>query len=330
MSTYLIENFVNTKPGEAIRLFPFGKLVKNGNVREITPELAAQFRLPHFMPPIKMGSHEDTTPAGGHIARLEVRTDGLYGVPEYTDKGAQVLLDGSYRYHSPEVIWGDGALENPLDGSLIQGPLIVGLALLHTPHLGERAALYSIEPKEGVIQMTNETVTMPVSWLEKLFSGGGRNNDAQPPAVDSAPSQPEDYTALAKQRDDLAAQIATMQAEQAQLARVAQFTTELKPTKLAELKEAPQMLASMTDAQAAWVVTQFSALSAQIDESKLTGDVGNSTNDPTDIDPVTSLTAIVQTRAATDGTDFNTAFKVVAQEQPELVAAYNATVYGGK
>jgi len=46
--TVTIEEFVNVKAGEAYRLFPFGKIVKGGKVREITPEFARTIQLPHF------------------------------------------------------------------------------------------------------------------------------------------------------------------------------------------------------------------------------------------------------------------------------------------
>src|SRR5574342_495432 len=93
-TTLLIDDYVATRPGQPYRLFPFGKIVKNGKTREITPEFASQFKLPHFKPAIKLGSHEDTTPAGGHIIGLEVRDDGLYDVPELNEKGEQALADG--------------------------------------------------------------------------------------------------------------------------------------------------------------------------------------------------------------------------------------------
>src|SRR5512139_4007279 len=160
-TTYLIDNYVTTNQGPAYRLFPFGVIYKNGKRREITPEYAAQFKLPHFRPAVKLGSHEDTTPAGGFIVALEVRDDGLYAVPEWNEKGETAMQDGAYRYHSPEVLWDDGAIENPADGSLITGPLILGDALLHMPHLGEATALYSIEPITEEQKMEN--VTVPAS-----------------------------------------------------------------------------------------------------------------------------------------------------------------------
>ena len=143
---YLPEEYVSVSLGEPFRLLPFGKLVKGGKVREITAELANRFRLPHFKPPIKLGSHKDETPAGGFIVGLEVRNDGLYGIPQVTEKGQKAFDEGDYRYHSPEIIWEGNGYEDPQTGETIEGPLIVGDALLHTPHLGERAAMYSFEP----------------------------------------------------------------------------------------------------------------------------------------------------------------------------------------
>ena len=78
-SFYVIDDFVNVRPGDPFRLLPFGTLIKGGKKRNITPELAAKFKLPHFKPPIKLGLHNYETPAGGHITGLFVGKDGLYG-----------------------------------------------------------------------------------------------------------------------------------------------------------------------------------------------------------------------------------------------------------
>ena len=63
-----------------------------------------------------------------------------------------------------------------------------------------------------------------------------------------------------------------MEAHQAHQARVDHFAAQLRETKVAPDAE---ILASMSDEQAAWVVQQFKALSAQINESALTGEVGS-------------------------------------------------------
>ena len=80
----LPDNYVNVSAGEAIRLFPYGKFFKGGKERNFTKELAAKFKIPHFKPPIKLGSHEDNEKGGGVIVGLEVREDGLHALPEFT------------------------------------------------------------------------------------------------------------------------------------------------------------------------------------------------------------------------------------------------------
>ena len=115
-TTYVLDNYVTTTAGNPFRIFPFGVIYKNGVKREITPDFAKQIKLPHFKPPIKLASHDDSAPAGGFIVGLEVREDGLYAVPEWNEAGLKAIQDGAYRYNSPEIIWGDGAIENPVTG----------------------------------------------------------------------------------------------------------------------------------------------------------------------------------------------------------------------
>ena len=220
-NTYLIENFVNTRTGDPYRLFPFGKIVKGGIVHEITPDSARNFKLPHFKPPIKLGAHDDPTPAGGHIVALEVREDGLYAVPEWNDKGSQALQDGAYRYHSPEVIWEDGGLENPENGAVISGPLVLGDALLHTPHLGEATALYSVNPME--VKDMEENMTIPKSFWDKFVAP----IFAKEPEKVEVVKEPEDYAATKIERDELKAKIEKQEAEAVRKSRVEKFDAEL-------------------------------------------------------------------------------------------------------
>jgi hypothetical protein len=167
MDLLILDRFTATQPGEPYRLLPFGVIYKGGKRREVTKQLAATFKLPHFKPAIKIGSHEETTPAGGFIVGLEVRKDGLYAVPEFTDKGLKVLADGSYRYHSPEILW-EGGFEDPTTGKLLEGPLIIGDALLHMPHMGEAAALYQVQPTtKQPRQLTPQEATNTLDWLIK-------------------------------------------------------------------------------------------------------------------------------------------------------------------
>lgn len=320
-SMYLLDEFVTTQPGEPYRLFKFGRVIKGGIPRDITPELARQFRLPHFKPPIKLGSHADTTPAGGHIVGLEVREDGLYAVPEYVEKGLQTLADGAYRYQSPEVIWPGGGLEDPVTGDFIEGPLIVGDALLHTPHLGEAAALYSVEPVEIGGNMAEETVQVPKGIFDTFVSWFKRTAEPQPEPEAPAPAEPvipDEYKAAVVERDELKARLVALEAQQAQNARVEGYAAQLKETKIAEGAE---MLASMTDEQAGWVVTQFKALSAQVNESALTGEVGSTGDGPTEPKDVIEGAVKAHMEEHKEATWLE-AFDAVRHAQPDLFAAY--------
>jgi phage I-like protein len=307
-TTYLVDNYVNTKPGEPYRLFPFGKIVKNGRERVITPEYAATFKLPHFKPPVKLGSHNDETPAGGHIIGLEVRGDGLYAIPEWNDKGIKSVEDGAYRYHSPEVIWDDGGLENPENGDFIRGPLILGDAMLHTPHLGEAAKLYSIGDNT-----MEENIQMPKSFWDKFVA----------PLLDRKPETqvvektPEDYEATKQERDEYKSKLAAIEAEKNRAGRVEKFTAALKETKVNfELSE---LLADLPEEKADAILKEFKALSAQIDESKLTGETG--VQGEAETDPKAAFNAAVLAIAAEKKINYNAAFEHVKASSPDLFKA---------
>jgi hypothetical protein len=318
-SDFLLDEYVATRPGDPYRLLPFGVIIKNGNRREITPEYAKQFKLPHFKPPIKLGNHDDTTPAGGHILRLEVRADGLYAIPELNDKGAQAILDGAYRYQSPEVIWEGGSLEDPTTGDPIEGPLIVGDALLHTPHLGEAAALYTIQPIQGVNTMPEDTVQVPKSIFDVFTSWFKRNTEPKPePEHVEAPEPviPDEFKAAVAERDQYKAQVEAMQAEASKKVRVDKFATALKETK-AGIKA--EMLASMTDDQANAVVTELKALSAQIAANDaLTHEVGTANEADLSIDPQVNYDAQIKALAAEKKITYPAAAVQFAVAHPDL------------
>jgi hypothetical protein len=321
-SIYLIDEYIAVTPGEAYRLLPFGRIVKNGKVREITREMAAKFRLPHFKPPIKLGSHKEEAPAGGHIIALEVREDGLYAIPEYTQTGAETTAAGNYRYHSPEIIW-EGGYEDPMTGELIAGPLIVGDALLHTPHLGEATALYSVEPINGGIHMADETVTIPMSFWDKLtarfFEPVAQAEPAPPPA--QVPEPQDNYVA---QVETLTAEVETLKAEKAQLeaararqSRVDEFAAEFKATGMADDTDLFSVLADLPTDTAASLTQRLKALSAQAAAANLTKDVGGN-GDQTN--PADKFSAAIEAKIS-EGMTRNDAVMAVYRETPELIDA---------
>jgi hypothetical protein len=318
-TTYLIDNYTTTKTGAGYRLFPFGVIYKNGKRREITPELASQFKLPHFKPAIKLGSHEDPTPAGGFIVGLEVREDGLYAVPEWNEKGEIALQDGAYRYHSPEVIWDDGAIENPTDGTMINGPLILGDALLHMPHLGEATALYSIEPTTTEEKPMSENVTIPQNMWDKFIAP----LFAREPEVQTVEvvKEPEDYAATKIERDELKAKIEAQEAAGARKARVEKFTAELGETKADPALS--DLLADLPDEKAEAIMRQFKALSEQINETALTGEAGvEGKGEVTTDDPKLDFNRVVVNLAEEKSINYNAAFEQVKSAQPDLFLAW--------
>jgi len=313
---YIIDNFVNVQAGNAYRLFPFGVIYKNGHRREITPENAHLFKLPHFKPPIKLGSHEDITPAGGQIAALEVRADGLYAIPELNEQGAESFERGNYRYHSPEVIWEDGAIEDPTTGQLIFGPLIIGDALLHTPHLGEAAALYTYEPQTIGETMTEDKSIIPPEWLEKfsaLFSRAEKITEVNA----------EQFSALKQERDDYAAKFAQLEAEKKAADTLAGIVTELKSDKFGSMyievgkaQEAAEYLARMDEETRGWAMRNFSALAAQAKSPDLFTEKGSNT--PAPADPADMLKTAIDAYQIEHKVDFVAAYEAVKSTKPEL------------
>lgn len=310
----LIQDFVTLQPGDPFRLFPFGVIYKNGKRREITPEYARQINLPHFRAPIKLGSHEDVTPAGGFITALEVRDDGIYAVPEWNERGLKAIREGAYRYHSPEIIW-SGGLENPTDGGAINAPLIVGTALLHTPHLGEAAALYEIEVIESNKEITmEENITLPKALWDKFIAPLFERKAETVEVVKTV--EPEDYAATKAERDELKARIEAQEAARLQAESVEKFTAELKATKANP--ELAGLLAELSDEKAEAVLTQFKALSAQIDESKLLGEKGTEGGNDLPEDPKAAFNALVLKIVDEKKVNYNAAFEQAKTEYADL------------
>lgn len=316
------EKYVHTEAGDPFRIFPFGKIFRDGEIREVTSEIAASFVLPHFKPPIKLGSHNDETPAGGHIIALEVRDDGLYAVPEYTDKGNKAIEEGDYRYNSPEIIWADQAIENPETGEWISGPMIVGVALLHEPHLGEATAMYRIKTIE-IKELNMEAEVVSLSILEKAVAilRPEKVEEVEPEVV-----MPENYEAeqeeLSELRKDKAERKEADAKAEALSAVKKEFDTEefgISYIELGKADEAAEMLAGMSEEQREWVLVNFKALSAQIDAG-VTGELGNTGDGETDPN-VDARDVAVKAYAAEHEVGYVEAFKAVLTAQPELFEA---------
>lgn len=325
---YILDLFVKTQPGEAYRLFPFGTIYKGGKKRVIDAEYAAKFKLPHFKPPIKLGSHGETTPGGGTIIGLEVREDGLYAVPEYTEKGQKTLDEGDYRYHSPEVIWEGGGLEDPSTGKVIEGPLIVGDAMLHTPHLGEAAALYTYERMEA--DMPDEIVQVPGTIWEKFTALIEKLTAAPEPPAPIVVEETDEFRAAAQERDQYKMQLDQLKSEQAKAAEKAALVADLQNKEkfgtmwiaLDKAEEAAGMLGTMGPEQRDWVMRTFSALNGQIQTSELYGEKGTS-GAGAEADPMSALDAAIRAKMSEKQVLYNEALGMIRADHPEMFdAAY--------
>lgn len=331
--TFIVSEFVQTTVGSPFRLFPFGKIVKNGNEHEITPDTAKLFKLPHFKPPIKLGSHDEPTPAGGHIVALLVKEDGLYAVPEWNEAGLKAMQDGAYRYHSPEVVWDEGAIEHPQSGALMQGPFIMGDALLHEPHLGEAAKLYSVtmhenDGEKGVMKMSDETIQVPKTWFDGVVDFIKRDGpkEEEPMPI----TETDEYKAAVEQRDNLQAELDQLKADEAQKGLLGSLTADLQDQEkfgmafieLETASEAADMLSGMSEDQREWVLRHFKAFIAQINESELTGEEGSDQENTTSDDPAEAFDAAVRAISVEDKVDYNTALQKAIKDHPELYTAY--------
>jgi len=328
---YFVDSYVQTEVGEPFRLLPFGKLYRGEHVIDFTPEMAERVRLPHYKPPIKLGGHADDLPAGGHIVGLEVRDDGLYGVPEWTEKGQQRMAEGDYRYQSPEILW-DGWIEDATTGNRTEGPAITGMALLHNPALGEAAAFYSANSDEHEEAHMSDTVQVPASIWERALdalTGGGQETQPEPNGQPPQPQRGEsDQLAALKEKagqvDELTAKveqyesrIAEMEAQERRAERVAHFAAEFEDTAAADDKELHEALADLDDEQADKIVQKFKALAAQVDDS-LEEDVGASGDGQGADSPQAKVDAAVKAKMTETGTGYVEAFEAVRREQPDL------------
>jgi hypothetical protein len=325
-ATFLVDNFVKVAPGQPFRLFPWGVVVKNGVSHDVQP--GQGWRLPHFKPPIKLGSHDMTTPAGGHIRGLQEGFDGLYAIPEYTPKGLRAIDEGDYRYQSPEVIW-QGGVENPEDGSIIPGPMIIGVALLHTPHLGEKAALYHVtEVSEMAETQTNGTdipVVVPKNLLDALTTFLHRE-PKQEPGHQASKDFSVDVTNLQAELEQYKSELEALKADKLRQARIEKYRADLIEAKLPG--EDAEILASMTEDQAKWVIEKFSALATQIKDSALFGETGSSAQGVDN--PAQALNAWIEQYMREKGVDYNKALAASRKEAPELFASYAVSIKTNK
>lgn len=335
---FVMDEFVNTKAGEPFRLLSFGTFTKNGVKHSLTRETALQFKLPHWKPAIKLGSHEEATPAGGHIVGLQVGEDGLYAIPQWTDKGSKAVDEGDFRYHSPEIVWENGAIEDPNTGEFISGPMIVGDALLHNPHLGEGTAFYEYQPHKKETPMTDQNVSVPQSLLNGLmglvFGPGAGNGEPGKIEPQAALVKREELAAAIKERDELKAKVEAQEKAAAHKAEVDKLTVELQKKErfgvlFADAKvvgEAAEMFSAIPEAQREYFMRKMAALQAVADFNKLGTEFGGTGKTNGGTNAIDSFSALVKATQKDRKVSYAQALTITTNENPDAAAAYNAAM----
>ena len=162
-----------------------------------------------------------------------------------------------------------------------------------------------------------ENVSVPASLWDKFTAFlDSRLTPPEPEKVEVVKEViPDEYKAAVVERDELKAKIAEQENAASRKARVDKFDADLKETKadpaLAEL------IADLPDEKAEAIMKQFRALSAQVDESTLTGEAGTEGSGNVE-DPKAAFNAAVLAMAAEKKINYNAAFEEVKRAQPDL------------
>lgn len=142
--------------GKPFRIFPIKKAKRGDREIDVTRERLAQMKenyesdRPRWKIPIYAGHPTDTNPDPpklGNAASLELRDDGLYAVPEYTDEGKRSVSGGEYQYSSPGVLWSiNGSFYTDDQGNEFDN-VIDHIALTNRPYWGKDTMVFSSDPE---------------------------------------------------------------------------------------------------------------------------------------------------------------------------------------
>ena len=353
-----IDSFAAVSPTDWIRILPIGKFERMGRSVQVTrqklEEMVRNFKQgkPGFGVPIKV-THDDTTGKVGNIIDLEVREDGLYGLPDWFPRGLQMLRDKWFQYVSGEVIWGPIDYDN---GEKVSN-LLVGLALLNDPYFHE-TALFSIDDlrsanpvkpvshseseeaeredssalddadgnesnQTGDVDMDEKTLVEAfASALDRVF-GKKAEPTPEPEKLTLPVEETEEYKALQARLEK--AEQAREKAERAQAFsdRVEKFRAIVGDELKIGEKDGADLFATIAEThpeEAQALAEQVKALYAQVTEGVLLKELGTSTPEDT-ADPVAKFTALVE-KAKQDGKDEASAIEAVGREHPDLYLAY--------
>ncbi len=145
--------------GDPIVILPVGAFHRGGQVKDITPEVVAQFAA-NFAQRADVGIRRsqvavDIDHKGGAVGWYKdiIATDaGLAATFDWTSKGRAVLEAGEYAYFSPTVYWQQTDRET---GAQVYNQ-IAGGAITNFPFFGNATALYSDALASATTKIENE------------------------------------------------------------------------------------------------------------------------------------------------------------------------------
>jgi len=173
--------------------------------------------------------------------------------------------------------------------------------------------------------MTENTIEVPKTWFDKVIEFFSVKPVEKPePEIEPQPEQEpkievEKFEAIQAERDEYRAQLDALKAEAEKNTRLDQFSAKLQEAKV-DVEGGAEMLSSMTDEQAEWVMERFRALSAQVNESALFEEKGT-TGEGLPENPADKMTYLIKQRAEEKGIDWHAAYMEVSRENPELFGA---------
>jgi hypothetical protein len=226
-------------------------------------------------------------------------------------------------------------MENPTNGDKIEGPMIVGDAFLHTPHLGQAAALYTSEAVRGtLLPATDKEQTKPKDYevtsnmdnkIEQAIDKFTAWLERQP-ADETAPV--DEFAAVQAERDNLKIELEAIQAAKAKAEKYtaikAEFDTDQFGAAFAEYAtdtDAIEVLADMTDEQREWVIKELRAKSAQINEGALLEEVGADVEGVSDGEPTAQLDAAVKKIMKEENVNYGAALEIAKTKHADLFSA---------
>lgn len=275
------------QPGNPFRIFPIGNFKRGDKTIELTSEKLMRMKdnydqmRPRWRIPIYPGHPTEAQPDPpkiGNIASLEVRSDGLYATPEFTEEGQKLVDGGAYQYCSPGILWAGYVDEDGKEYSEV----LDHLALSNRPFFGNRTSLFSSE--ESIMKETDAFAQFK-EWFAELFKdlNLGKTSILPNEKVNVAAAiEPDNVPAQEKGKSNMAESTvitdtfdakAKIDELTAQLGKQADEFKAAQEASLAEKKRADEFAAALTNerkirrvSELHRVAESFAALPIQSDE----------------------------------------------------------------